>query len=255
MTAGLPASALPRSPEEKAAERAAKAKAACVPKFNTGVTGEPWQGSRKRASEKAFQKRDQEGEPALRQRQGRVEVLHRRPEPRTSRRRSAGSPRPPSSGRPGRSWITKQQKLVEKAGGHYHVVVAPANWDIYPKKLPTWAQQLRGTTSLRQADEGASRAALDRPQRGPAQRREEARHLRAAQQPLDSVRRLRGLAGDQQVPAGHRQELGRDRRARDHRCRRRRQPERVRVIRRTGRQASADLPDPGPAAPCHHDHP
>ena len=148
VTAGIPASALPRSPEVKAAERAEKAKAACVPKFNTGVTGEPWQGSRKRASEKAFQKAmrkenkhyvsgkdgwkffTDEQSLDISQAVGRVT--------QTSKQREAWA-----------NWITKQQKLVEKAGGHYYVVIAPAKWDIYPKKLPTWAQQLRGTTSLR----------------------------------------------------------------------------------------------------------
>ncbi|WP_211222004.1 alginate O-acetyltransferase AlgX-related protein, partial [Nocardioides halotolerans] len=50
-----------------------------------------------------------------------------------------------------RSWANlfkKQAKAVKKAGGKYYVVVMPANWDIYPQKLPTWAQRLRGTTSL-----------------------------------------------------------------------------------------------------------
>jgi hypothetical protein len=148
VTAGLPASALPKSPEVKAAERAEKAKARCMPRFNTGVTGEPWQGSRKRASEKAFQKAMKKenkhyvsgkggwkfftDEQSLNFSQALGRVTQ------TSKQREAWA-----------TWITKEQKIVEKAGGHYFVVVAPANWDIYPNKLPSWAQQLRGTTSLR----------------------------------------------------------------------------------------------------------
>jgi hypothetical protein len=45
-------------------------------------------------------------------------------------------------------WIRTSRRTVEKAGGRYFVVVAPANWDIYSHKLPRWAQRLRGTTSL-----------------------------------------------------------------------------------------------------------
>ena len=148
VTAGIPSSVLPKSPEVKAAERAEKAKAKCVPSFATDVKGEPWQGAQRTVSEKAFQKAmrkenkhyvsgkdgwkffTDEQSLDISQAVGRVT--------QTSKQREAWA-----------NWITKQQKLVEKAGGHYYVVIAPAKWDIYPKKLPTWAQKLRGTTSLR----------------------------------------------------------------------------------------------------------
>ena len=115
---GIPASALPKDPAVKAAERAAKAKA----EVHAGVQHRRHERAlggraRKRAEREGLQEATQEGAPGLRQRQGRLEVLHRRAESRTSPRQSAGSPRPPSSARPGRSGSPSPQKIVEKAGG------------------------------------------------------------------------------------------------------------------------------------------
>jgi SGNH hydrolase-like domain, acetyltransferase AlgX len=152
VTIGIPASALPKDPAvraaEKAAERAVKAKSKCVPAFSTGISTEPWAGAAKAKSEKAFSKHIKKENPAyvngrdgwkfftdyqsenFSQAIGRVT--------QSARQREAWA-----------KWIAKQEKIVKQAGGDYHVIVAPANWDIYPQKLPTWAQQLRGTTSLR----------------------------------------------------------------------------------------------------------
>ena len=147
VTLGVPASALPPTPEQKAAERAAKAKPKCMPKFSTGITSEPWSGAARQKSEQTFKARIRQENPAyvngkdgwkfftdyqsdnFSQALGRVT--------QTSAQREAWA-----------GWLAKQQKIVQQAGGRYFVVVAPANWDVYPQKLPTWAQKLRGSTSL-----------------------------------------------------------------------------------------------------------
>lgn len=155
VTAGPPASALPQDPAERAAEKAAareakraeKARKVCRPAFSTGVTSEPWVGARRKQSEMVFTARMKLEKPGyvngrdgwkfftdyqsenFSQAIGRVT--------QTAKQRKAWG-----------SWLAKSQRIVEQAGGRYHVVVAPANWDVYPQKLPVWAQKLRGTTSL-----------------------------------------------------------------------------------------------------------
>lgn len=151
VTPGPPASALPPDPAERAAEkaakRAAKAKKVCMPAFGDGITGEPWAGARRQQSEKVFKARmklekrnyvnGRDGwkffsdvqSDNFSQAVGRVT--------QSQKQRTAWA-----------RWIEKSQRIVEKAGGRYHVVVAPANWDVHPQKLPVWAQKLRGTTSL-----------------------------------------------------------------------------------------------------------
>lgn len=129
---------------EKAAERAQKA---CMPKFSTGVKREPWQGAAKSASEKAYQKAIKKENPAyvkgksgyffftdyqvdnFSQALGRIT--------QTKNQQNAWV-----------KFIKKSAATVKKAGGDYRVVVMPANWDVHAEKLPTWAQKLRGTTSL-----------------------------------------------------------------------------------------------------------
>jgi hypothetical protein len=155
VTGDLPASALApgQTPEQaaraaqKAAKREATAKRACRPAFDDGVTGEPWVGARRKLSERAFQARIKQEKPGyvkgrdgwkfftdyqsdnFSQALGRIT--------QNAKRRKGWA-----------SWIAKSERIVERAGGRYHVVVAPANWELYPQKLPLWAQKLRGTTSL-----------------------------------------------------------------------------------------------------------
>ena len=153
VTIGAPASALAAGTRRSQGREGggARPRPGAPPRSTPASTAS--RGTARRASEREdLQGAHQEGEARLRQGQGRLEVLHRLPGSRTSPRRSAGSPRRPKQREAWATWIAKQQKIVEKAGGRYHVVVAPANWDVYPQKLPTWAQKLRGTTSLRQAD-------------------------------------------------------------------------------------------------------
>ncbi len=147
VTLGIPASALPKDPAVKAAERAAKAKPKCMPAFRTGITSEPWEGARRRQSEKAFKKQMKKEHPSYvsgkdgwkfftdSQSQNFSQALGRVTQ--STRQREGWA-----------KWLAKSEKIVRQGGGHYHVVVAPANWDVYPQKLPTWAQKLRGTTSL-----------------------------------------------------------------------------------------------------------
>jgi hypothetical protein len=154
VTAGAPASALPKDPAVRAAEKAAKAedrlrkaKKVCMPGFETGVRREPWVGDLKAQSEHTFQQRIKKENPAyvrgkdgwkfftdyqsedFSQSLGRVTL---------SAKQSAAWAK----------WIARSEKIVKQAGGEYHVLIAPAKWDVNPAKLPTWAQKLRGSTSL-----------------------------------------------------------------------------------------------------------
>jgi hypothetical protein len=147
VTAGIPASALPKDPAVKAAERAEKAKSKCTPTYNTGVKAEPWQGAQRQVSEKTFKKNMKKNKNYVpgkagwtffsdNQNQDFSQALGRVTQ--TTQQQAAWA-----------KWIAGQAKIVQQGGGHYYVVVAPAKWDIYPQKLPSWAQKLRGTTSLR----------------------------------------------------------------------------------------------------------
>lgn len=148
VTVGKPASALPKDPAVKAAERAEKAKSRCTPTYSTGVKREPWQGAQRKASEKTFKRLIKKEHPAYvagkdhwkfftdYQASNFSQALGR--ETQSTRQRDAWA-----------KWLAGQQKIVQQAGASFHVIVAPANWEIYPHKLPSWAQRLRGTNSLR----------------------------------------------------------------------------------------------------------
>ncbi len=130
-----------------AAESVARFEAACTPGFDPGIDDEPWRGARRQKSERVFKERMKKEHPAyvsgrdgwkffsdiqhdnFSQALGRITL--------STKQRKAWA-----------DWITASRRTVEKAGGRYFVVVAPSNWDIYPHKLPRWAQRLRGTTSL-----------------------------------------------------------------------------------------------------------
>jgi hypothetical protein len=155
VTGDLPASALTSSQTPEQAERAAareakragKAKKACMPAFDDGVRTEPWAGARRTQSEKVFKARMKKEKPGyVKGRDGWKFFTDYQSEnfsqaigrvTQSAKQRKAWA-----------SWIAKSQKTVERAGGRYHVVVAPANWAVYPQKLPVWAQKLRGTTSV-----------------------------------------------------------------------------------------------------------
>jgi len=151
VTPGAPASALPQDraaiKAAKAEERLERAKKVCTPAYDDGVRSEPWQGARKAQSEKAFRTHiKKENANYISGKDGWKffpdiqsfdfsQAIGRKTQ--TAKEQSAWA-----------KWIASQAKIVKQAGGEYHVVVAPAKWDVHPEKLPTWAQQLRGTTSL-----------------------------------------------------------------------------------------------------------
>ena len=111
------------------------------------MKSEPWQGSRRKASEQSFKKAMKKNRSYVKGKDGWLffsdnqsldisQAVGRVTQ--TSKQQQAWA-----------KWISAQAQIVKKGGGHYYVVVAPAKWDIYPQKLPAWAQKLRGTTSLR----------------------------------------------------------------------------------------------------------
>ena len=159
VTSGAPAAALPKpgghSPKgsshdnaaRAAQQAAARAAKACMPKFSTGIKTEPWQGRARAKSERAFQKRIKKENPSyVRGRDGWLFFTDL-----YNQNFSQALGRITQNNSQQHAWvkfIKKSAATVKKAGGDYRVVVMPANWDIYPQKLPTWAQSLRGTTSL-----------------------------------------------------------------------------------------------------------
>ena len=46
------------------------------------------------------------------------------------------------------AYLSAMQSAVQAHGGRFYVMIAPAKWDVYPDRLPAWARDLRGTTSL-----------------------------------------------------------------------------------------------------------
>lgn len=120
---------------------------ACTPRFDDGIDEEPWLGARRQRSERVFRARmAKEHRAYVRGRHGWTffsdtyddnfsQALGRD-------RLTAGQQRAWAR------WIRTSRRTVERSGGRFFMVVAPANWDIYPHKLPRWAQRLRGTTSL-----------------------------------------------------------------------------------------------------------
>jgi acetyltransferase AlgX (SGNH hydrolase-like protein) len=127
--------------------RTGKVDKACAPRWSSGVTREPWVGSARAASEKVFQKQIKKENPAyVRGKDGWLFFTDYQAE-----NFSQALGRVTQSTKQREAWakfLAESAQSVEEAGGEYHVVVAPANWDVYPRKLPTWAQELRGTTSL-----------------------------------------------------------------------------------------------------------
>jgi hypothetical protein len=158
VTAGAPAAAAGQpgaSSGHKAAEKAerlaqkaaARSTKTCTPKFATGIKKEPWQGAARARSEQTYKKQiKKENAAYVKGKNGWLfftdyqvdnfsQALGRITQ--TKQQENAWA-----------KFIKKSAATVKKSGGDYRVVVMPANWDIYPQKLPAWAQALRGTTSL-----------------------------------------------------------------------------------------------------------
>lgn len=156
VTAGAPAAAeSPQDTQDRAADKAerqaakdaARAKKVCLPKYATGIKGEPWQGAARAKSEKTFQKQIKKENPAyVRGKGGTLFFTDYQVD-----NFSQALGRVTQTKNQQNAWvkfIKKSQATVKKAGGDYRVVVMPANWDVHAEKLPAWAQPLRGTTSL-----------------------------------------------------------------------------------------------------------
>ncbi|KQX71786.1 hypothetical protein [Aeromicrobium sp. Root472D3] len=45
-------------------------------------------------------------------------------------------------------YLGDMRRAAQARGGRFYVMIAPAKWDVRHDRLPTWAQRLRGTTSL-----------------------------------------------------------------------------------------------------------
>lgn len=140
--AGVPAGAAPDQ-----SSRAARVATACTPGFDAGVTEEPWRGVRRQQSERTFQARMEKEHPGYVRGRGPWMFLGDRYHDNFSQalgRKSLSAKQRQAWA----SWLSGIQRVVEQAGGHYFVVVAPAKWDVYSHQLPRWARRLRGTTSL-----------------------------------------------------------------------------------------------------------
>jgi hypothetical protein len=150
ITSELPvAAAPPAAPatDPAAARQSAQAQKACRPAWRTGVTSEPWAGSRRARSEAKFKARIAKENPGyIKGRDGWLtfpdvyannfsQALGRVTQTRAEERAWA-------------AYFTRAQRLTEKQGGEFRIVVAPATWEVHPDKLPTWAQKLRGTNTL-----------------------------------------------------------------------------------------------------------
>jgi hypothetical protein len=154
VTAGAPASALPgaggaapSSAATKAEKAAARADKTCMPRFSTGIKREPWQGAARSKSEQKYQQLiKKENAAYVKGKDGWLFFTDYQVD-----NFSQALGRITQTRKQENAWvkfIKKSAATVKKSGGDYRVVVMPANWDIYPQKLPSWAQALRGTTSL-----------------------------------------------------------------------------------------------------------
>jgi SGNH hydrolase-like domain, acetyltransferase AlgX len=159
VTGGAPAAALAgpgagsspakaaRKAEKASQQAAARGNKACMPRFSTGITRQPWRGKARAGSERAYQARIKKENPAyVRGKDGWLFFTDYQVE-----NFSQALGRVTQTRAQEKAWVTyikKSAAKVKRSGGDYRVIVMPANWDVYPQKLPAWAQALRGTTSL-----------------------------------------------------------------------------------------------------------
>ena len=142
-----------RQDAERAAARAAAASepvlpAVCAPPVDQGLTSEPWRDdSLEKASEATLARRLAAEKPGyVSGRDGwkfftDVQV--------SDFSQALGRERLTKT--PIKKWaayLSTMQREAEARGGKFYVMIAPAKWDVYPDKLPRWAQDLRGTNSL-----------------------------------------------------------------------------------------------------------
>jgi hypothetical protein len=137
---------------DAAAQAAAPAKASlpavCAPRVAQGLDAEPWRDdSLEKASEATFARRMAAEKPGyVRGRDGWkffTDVQAKDFSQALGRERLTKTPIKAWA-----AYLSTMQRDAEARGGKFYVMIAPAKWDVYPDKLPTWAQELRGTNSL-----------------------------------------------------------------------------------------------------------
>lgn len=130
---------------DRATDRKASRK--CMPRWSSRVKGDPWAAGRRKASEKAFQRRIAKEHPAyVKGKDGWHFFTDYQ-----ANNFSQALGRVTQSDAKRKAWarfFKEAQRTVRKAGGSFYVVVSPAQWEIYPNKLPSWAQDLRGKNTL-----------------------------------------------------------------------------------------------------------
>lgn len=153
ITSEVPAAAAPAAPAESepgtatAARSDTRNRKACRPAWKSTVRSEPWVGARKARSEATFQRKIAKENPGYIR--GRKGWLHFPDLYANNFSQAVGRvTQTKAEQRAWASYFAKAQRLTEKQGGRFGIVVAPAVWEIHPEKLPTWAQALRGTNTL-----------------------------------------------------------------------------------------------------------
>jgi hypothetical protein len=145
-----PAAAAPAPGEgdqDRAQRRAERASKKCVPGFNTKVGSEPWSAARRRASERTYKARIRKEDASYVK--GAKGWYHF--SDLYAKNFSQALGRVTHTTKKQKQWakyFEKARKLTEAQGGTFHIVVAPATWEVHPEKLPAWAKPLRGTNSL-----------------------------------------------------------------------------------------------------------
>jgi len=142
--AAAPPQARLTDPASGTSDRAASA---CTPGFDSETSSAPWSKAKRRSSEKVFQQRLASEHPSYVR--GRHRRLIFRDQQADNFSQALG--RVTQTAKQRKAWATflkRAQRSVQRRGGEFHVVVAPAEWDVYRQDLPSWATKLRGTTSL-----------------------------------------------------------------------------------------------------------
>lgn len=132
---------------EKADKAAAKALKACQPGWKSGVKSEPWVGAKKKASETAYKARIKKENPGYIKGANGSYIFS----DLYANNFSQSLGRITQTSKKQKQWakyFAKAKQLTEAQGGVFHVVVAPATWDVHPNTLPKWAQSLRGSNTL-----------------------------------------------------------------------------------------------------------
>lgn len=137
-----------RDRADAAAPPAPSLPAACAPPVDQGLAIQPWRDTRLRpASRKAADAAVAREHPGyVKGRDGWLFFTDVQAEDLSQ---SLGRERLQSSEiEEWNAYLSEMKAAATRHGGQFYVMVAPAKWDVYPEKMPTWAEKLRGTNSL-----------------------------------------------------------------------------------------------------------